>query len=127
MNDDDRLDLSALRRARAPERELWPQIEARLKPRRSRWAQAQFALAASLVAALAAVFTFALPRAPADEEAFAAVRDDSSRAIVEANIGLVRDAERELQAALRQHPESDSLRALLARTQSRQRELSALL
>lgn len=128
---DDRIEgLAGLRRERAPERDLWPQIEARLKPRESRrWALAQLALAASLVAGLAASFTAALPPigAPETDVAMDRVADAPSRAIVKANLGIVRQAERQLQAALQQNPESESLRALLASTQNRQRELSALL
>lgn len=136
IEDDDRIDgLAQLRRTRAPERELWPQIEARLAARgRRRWPLAQAALAASLVAALAVSFSLGLPpggariSAPETEVAAASpVRDAPSRAIVKANLGIVRQAERQLQAAIVQNPESASLRALLASTQTRQRELSALL
>lgn len=141
MNDDDRMEapiegLNRLARARAPERDLWPGISARLKRRRSRYGLVQFALAASLVAGLGAVFTATLQEAgiapdasaPGAFEPRAALEQgDHSRAIVEANLSLVRQAERQLRRALEQNPDSPTLRSLLASTEQRQRSLSALL
>jgi len=143
--DDDRMEgpvegLDRLARSRAPSRDLWPGIESRLHPRRSRYALAQFALAASLVAGLAAVFTVTLrdvgnglPTYAADDvgrhshAAGSMPLGDDSRAIVAANLSLVRQAERQLKQALRQNPESPTLRSLLASTENRQRALSAML
>lgn len=125
--------LERLPRRRSPERDLWPGIEARLAPRRSRrYALVQFALAASLVAGLAAVFTVGLRDAALTASGLEiataprALADDS-RAIVEANLSLVEQAERELHKALKQKPESATLRSLLQSAEHRQRALRAML
>jgi hypothetical protein len=133
--DDDRIEapvpgLERLARARAPGRDLWPGIESRLaRRRRSPWALAPFALAASLVAGLAAVFTLSLgPLGTAPDELAAPLPlSHDSRAIVQANLSIVRQAERELRRALDDNPDSATLRSLLASTENRQRALSALL
>jgi hypothetical protein len=123
--------LERLPRRRAPERDLWPGIEARLKPRRSHYPVMQYALAASLVAGLAAVFATSLREAaiaPVEVAAAAPPQlTDDSRAIVEANLSMVRTAERQLRQALRQDPDSTALRSLLASAQNRQLALRALL
>lgn len=132
--DEDRIEgLDRLARAQAPQRDLWPGINARLAPRRrSRYGLVQFALAASLVAGLAAVFTLSLqpqagPSGSSLELAALPKHDDSSRAIVEANLSIVRQAERQLRQALEQDPNSPTLRSLLASAEDRQRSLRALL
>jgi hypothetical protein len=131
MNEDsDRIEgLERLARAKAPERDLWPGISARLKTRRrSRYGLMQFALAASLVAGLAAVFTLSLQPGVAPgfgDEALPLSHD--TRAIVEANLSIVRHTERQIRQALEQNPDSTTLRSLLASTENRQRALSALL
>jgi hypothetical protein len=134
MNEDaDRIEgLERLARTRKPERDLWPGIHARLKPRRSRYPLAQFALAASLVAGLAVVMTLGLrgttgEPAGAKIAAAAPLADDSSRAIVQANLSIVEQAERQLELALEQNPESASLRSLLQSAETRQRVLRAML
>ena len=125
--------LERLPRRRTPERDLWPDIEARLRPRRSRsYPLLQFALAASLVAALAAVMTLglrdaALGPAGADRASAPLALTDDSRAIVEANLSMVRQAERQLRQALKQDPDSTSLRSLLQSAEHRQRALRAML
>ena len=126
--------LERLPRRRSPERDLWPGIQSRLRPRRSPvrgYPLMQFALAASLVAGLAAVMTLGLRDAGlgptgAGAASTLALTDDS-RAIVEANLAMVRHAERQLQQALQQDPESTSLRSLLQSAEYRQRALSAML
>ena len=133
--------LERLPRRRSPERDLWPGIQSRLRPRRSlavalraavrSYPLMQFALAASLVAGLAAVMTLGLRDAGlgptgAGAASTLALTDDS-RAIVEANLAMVRHAERQLQQALQQDPESTSLRSLLQSAEYRQRALSAML
>lgn len=138
MNEDDDLmeerieGLDRLARTRAPQRDLWPGIQSRLRPRRRRpaYAFAPFALAASLVAGLAAVFTLSLGplgTGPGPLEAAALPLSHDSRAIVEANLSIVRHSERELRRALEKDPDSTTLRSLLASTENRQRALSALL
>ena len=132
MNEDqDRIEgLDRLARSRAPSRDLWPGIAGRLRPRRRPfYPMAQFALAASLVAGLAAVFSLSLrPQGPSGVlDAAALPLSHDSRAIVEANLTMVRQAERQLRQALRQDPDSPTLRTLLASTETRQRELTAML
>lgn len=132
MNEDtDRIEgLERLARTRAPARDLWPGIAARLAPRRRRprYALAQFALAASLVAGLAAVFTLSLqPGGTPDLAGDAMPLSHDTRAIVEANLSIVQHTERQIRQALEQDPDSSTLRSLLASTENRQRALSALL
>ena len=134
MNEDDDLiespvpGLDRLARARAPARDLWPGIAPRLRRRRRpAYPLVQFALAASLVAGLASMFALSLApvAGPVSTEALPLSHD--SRAIVEANLSIVRHAERELRRALEDNPDSPTLRSLLASTENRQRALSALL
>lgn len=135
--------LERLPRRRSPERDLWPGIEARLAPRRraSHYPLLQFALAASLVAGLAAVMALGLrdaALAPAGTAAATAVpaagngpalraQTFDSEAIVQANLSLVEQAERQLRQALQQDPESTTLRSLLRSAEQRQRTLRAML
>ena len=136
-HDEDRIEgLDRLARRRKPARDLWPGIEARIaRPRRSRWALTQFALAASLVAGLAGVFSLQMARVPVAPVQVAAAGDfagvgpleSHSRAIVKANLSIVKSAESQLRQALAQDPDSQSLRALLASTENRGRTLRALL
>lgn len=132
--DEDRLNLlERLPRRRSPERDLWPGIEARLAPRRRRRLGLPLALAASLIAGLAAVLVLSLGGEEAVRVPAALARaeplplGDDSRAIVKANLSLLRHAERELQQALQQDPDSETLRSLLASAEHRQRALSARL
>jgi hypothetical protein len=138
MKGEDRVEgLSQLARRARPQRDLWPGIESRLAPRRrSRWPVLQFALAASLVAGLAGIFSLQLARAPhglpaavAEDTAFASVGTlaPHSRAIVKANLAIVRSAEQQLRHALEQEPDSPGLQSLLASTENRGRALRALL
>lgn len=138
MNEDDDLieapvdGLQRLARSRAPGRDLWPGIQARLAPRRRRapYALVQFALAASLVAGLASLFTVSLGplgTSPGASGVAAMPLSHDSRAIVEANLSIVRHAERQLRRALEDNPDSPALRSLLASAENRQRALSALL
>ena len=128
--DGDRIEgLDRLTRARAPDRDLWPGIASRLRPRRSRYGLAQFALAASLVAGMAAVFTLSLQQEGLEPGALQAALPlgQDSRAIVVANLSIVDDAERQLRQALKKHPDSQPLLSLLESTQHRARDLRALL
>jgi hypothetical protein len=130
--DDDRIEspvpgLDRLARSRAPERDLWPGIAPRLRRRhRPAYPFVQFALAASLVAGLAAMFTLSLGPVAGPVAAPLPLSHDS-RAIVEAHLSIVHQAERELRRALDDDPDSPALRSLLASTENRQRALSALL
>jgi hypothetical protein len=147
MNENhDRIEgLEHLRRERVPQRDLWPGIETRLRPRRRRGA-AWLALVASLLAGLTVVLSLAVrrdvphPGQPEMQAGGTAAQtgdpgsagralplDDDSRAIVKANLALVRQAERQLRQALRNDPDSPALRSLLASTEQHQNHLSKLL
>ena len=125
--------LERLPRRRSPERDLWPQIEARLAPRhRSRWPAMQLALAASLVAGLAVVFTLSLSRAPqpftgGEDVASTLPLPNHSRAIVQANLSMVEHAQRQLRDAIRHEPDSPGLQSMLANAENRERALRAML
>ena len=136
QEDTDRIEgLERLTRARAPSRDLWPGIQARLHARRSPTAALraavrsyplmQFALAASLVVGVAAMFTLSLQQQGIAPGALPLSHD--SRAIVEANLSIVRQSERQLRQALKHDPNSTTLRSLLASTENRQRTLTAML
>ena len=121
--------LDQLARSVAPSRDLWPGIHARLHARRSRYGLMQFALAASLVAGLAAVFALTLRGGALPEvlQTASLPLAHDSRAIVVANLSIVDDAERQLRQALKKHPDSQPLRSLLESTQHQARDLRALL
>ncbi len=138
--DGDRIEgLDQLARSRAPSRDLWPGIEGRLRARRSpttalraavrSYPLMQFALAASLVVGVAAMFTLSLQQQGLAPDALQAALPlgQHSRAIVVANLSIVDDAERQLRQALKKHPDSLPLRSLLESTQHRARDLRALL
>lgn len=122
----------------APQRELWPGIEARIAPRRRLSANGWMGLAAA--ACVTAVIGLALlppPAAVPDAAPFAsaylpATAADlqavpGSRALVKANLQLSRSSEQQIRKALQQDPDSASLRRLLTTTQSRSDELRRML
>lgn len=147
MTDDDRIEgLERIPMRRAPARDLWPGIEARITQPERRRGWLPLALAASVVAGLAGLLTVGVVTRgpggargdalqahldPAETEYLGGTRGlpltTDSRAIVEANLGLMRAAEREVRQALEQDPDSPTLRSLLASTENRQRALRALL
>lgn len=142
-HDDDALpQLRGLRLEQMPERDLWPGIEARMKAgsltrRRSAlqpWMG--YALAASVVAAL----TIGLWRqAPVPQPAPAATMvaqvpaaplgrvHPQQQALLKANLGIVKDAERQLQQALEQDPKSASLQRMLQSVRDQRGVLKARL
>lgn len=139
--DDGRLpQLDQLPMTRMPERDLWPGIEARLTRRRPRiWLP--FALAASLVVAVTAGVwqqsrgpdgAYVQP-APATVAVATATADPArqvfpqQQALLKANLAIVRDAERQLQHALEQDPQSESLQRLLQTMQDRRGALKTRL
>ncbi len=136
----DHEDVTPPRRLRvelAPARDLWPGIEARIVKRRQRRLRPWFgyAAAASLVGAVAlGVWHDAPPPGPAASvpvavsPAAAAGRvQPQQRALLKANLAIVRDAENQLQHALEQDPQSESLRRLLASMQQQRSQLRAQL
>ncbi|MEW6168665.1 MAG: hypothetical protein AB1651_13355 [Pseudomonadota bacterium] len=119
--------LSRLRLEREPERDLWPGIAARLKPRRRRWPG--YALAASIAAAVAVGVWQQTPQAPAPPAVAASAARGAravfpqQEALLRANLAIVGDAENQLQYALEQDPQSASLRRLLASMQEQRSDL----
>lgn len=136
--------LQAYRLDRAPERDLWPGISARLPQRRRRtWDYVRYAAAASLLLVVGAALVLRLQQAgpaplPAAEVALAAPAaatagfgsapvQNEDRALVRANLQIVDSAEQQLRHALEQDPGSESLKRLLDATQSQRRDLRRLL
>lgn len=148
-------DLQLLRAPRAPQRDLWPGIEARIAPRarRSRWQQPMWLAAAGFagVALLTATLLSQRPhrsiesppgglRAPAavvaatlpTQEATiqqVAVRPvhPESRALVRANLKLVNNAEVQLRKAMQSDPDAAYLRNLLATARQQKQSLQVAL
>lgn len=119
-----------------PPRDLWPQIAARLPPRRReerRYTLLRFAIAAVLVAAIALPLLrrepppSAAPSAPIGTAAMALDAAPGSRALVKANLQLVRDSARQIRRALLQEPDSVALLRLLRTTETQHENLRRLL
>lgn len=126
--------LRQLRQEVAPARDLWPGIQARLRPRRHFAPWISLALAASLVVGLAINVSqqMTAPAGVSQELAMAAQPEAAElhgpqRALVKANLKIVSDAERQLLDALKQHPDSQSLKRLLDSNQRQRRDLRRLL
>lgn len=124
--------LSRLRQDSAPARDLWPGIRPRLRPRRRYAPWIGMALAASLVMGLAlnvrqqgmnpdAAVDLALARAGVPHQ-----RSDH-RALLKANLKIVDDAQNQLLHALKDQPDSRSLKRLLQSTHQQRRQLRQLL
>lgn len=142
--------LAALKCELAPQRDLWPGIESRIRARRARawraplWAGALLAASVALVLGLSIrreTSNAAVPlRASAEFAAIAASgpRDPAlvsvaqrplhpeTRALVRANIKLVNDAEQQVKRALVQDPDAAYLKSLLASARKQQVQLAAL-
>jgi hypothetical protein len=134
--------LSGLRLDREPERDLWPGIAARLPARRPVWiARVSYAAAAVLVMGVSMHLLFnvapqrggpvATPLAAATV-AMAPARaplhvQNGNRALVQANLKIVDDAEKQLEQALRHAPDSEPLKRLLDATREQRRGLRQLL
>ncbi|MEQ1438705.1 hypothetical protein AAG565_05015 [Fontimonas sp. SYSU GA230001] len=133
--------LHGLRRERFPERDLWPDIAARIGTRRRRSVRpwAGFALAASVVAALSVGLWRNAPGPQAGPAAATAMSVSSAsaarpgrvhpqqQALLKANLRIVQHAERELERALEQDPESESLQRLLQTVRDQRGALKARL
>ena len=128
--------LRGLRQDVLPQRDLWPGIQSRLKPvpskvegPRRHWAPwVSTALAASLVFGLALNVRQVTPVAEQVAQPVAALSlAGHERALVKANLKIVNDAEKQLLDALKQHPDSRSLKRLLDSNQRQRRELRKLL
>ena len=114
-------ELRGLRLDQAPQRDLWPGIEARIAPRRrAAWRPwLGYAMAASVVGA---VTVGLLREAPPPRVATVA-----ERPVVAGQVAIVRDAENQLRNALEQDPESESLRRLLESMQQQRGQLGSRL
>lgn len=127
--------LRQLRREVAPTRDLWPDIESRLRRRRHPAPWISLALAASLVIGLAVSVRQQGLVVPEGTVAVALAAPQSARlelegpnrALVKANLKIVSDAEKQLRDALKQSPDSQSLKRLLDSTQRQRRDLRRLL
>ncbi|WP_020650890.1 hypothetical protein [Solimonas variicoloris] len=121
----------------APQRELWPGIEARIAPRRRLSANGWMGLAAAACVTAVIGLTLLPPPAPPDAASATRVAGPAtaadlravpgSRALVKANLQLSRSSEQQIRKALQQDPDSESLRRLLTTTQSRSDELRRML
>lgn len=114
-----------------PQRDLWPDIAARIAPRRRRAANGWFGLAAAACLALAVGLSL-LPQAqlpstvPAPLLAPHAAANDS-RALIKANLQITRSSQQQIRKALEQDPDSAALQRLLQTTEDRGEELHRLL
>lgn len=126
-------ELRSLRLDRAPQRDLWPGIEARIAPRRrTAWRPwLGYAMAASVVGAITVGL---LREAPpprvatlAERPAVAGQVSPQQQALLKANLAIVKDAENQLRHALEQDPESESLRRLLGSMQQQRGQLGSRL
>jgi hypothetical protein len=129
---------------RAPERDLWPGIEARLVRRGFSWRQAMpYAAAAVIVIGMSVHLLFGVsvqsPSLPtsvplaqvasaAPSTFLAPMREhEPNRVLVKANLKIVDDAERQLENALRSAPDADYLKRLVESTREQRRDLRRLL
>ena len=132
--------LERLQMQRAPERDLWPGIASRLRPR-GRFAPPQWlAAAACAVLALSVMLQSGL-QTPAEPEAQAALPYATSaqpalarapmrsemRGLVRANLHVVEGAEKQIRQAMAYDPDSAMLARLLARSREQRRDLRQLL
>ena len=130
--------LAGLRVDAEPQRDLWPDIAARIAPPRRRMsANAWMSMAAA--ACVASVIGLSLLKplpapAPAHEALGTAALSapdlravPGSRALVKANLQLSRNSEAQIRKALQQDPDSQSLRRLLSTTEDRSDELRRML
>ncbi len=149
-------DIELLRAPRPPQRDLWPEIEARLAPRtrRRRWQQPMWLAAAGFagvalvtatilsqrphrpvgteVATLHAppeVLAATLPTQDASIQPAAIVRpiQPESRALVRVNLKLVKHAESQLRKAMQSDPDDAYLKSLLATAHQQKKSLQVAL
>ncbi|TJY65228.1 hypothetical protein E4T66_03130 [Sinimarinibacterium sp. CAU 1509] len=120
-----RLDL-----AQAPERDLWLTIAPRLRRRRSLGDWLGYAAAAGFAGIMAAGIWLQRPATeavstatPAVVARVAGVVAPQEKALLKANLAIVKDAERQLRYALDSDPESASLQRLLASVREQRSEL----
>lgn len=123
-------ELRGLRLDREPERDLWPGVERRIAPRR-RTPWLGYALAASIVAAVVVgTWRESPPQVPttvAVQARTAGQVAPQQQALLKANLAIVKDAENQLQHALEQDPDSESLRRLQESMQQRRGQLKSRL
>lgn len=146
--------LPALRRDYMPDRDLWPEIEARLRAQRWRRLRGPLATAAALAASLVLGLGLQVlrtsgeptpPHAPlrASAEVVAAMQESAperslrpvslaavapeTRALVRANLKIVNSAEAQLKRALASDPDSAYLERLLLAAQQQKQDLRTVL
>lgn len=138
--------LQQLPMSRAPQHDLWPAIEAQLRPRRRNWS-VPLAMAASVLLTFGVVAGLLLQNgaplpgagageAPAMTHAFidggnarllALPKDRIDTAMIKANLQIAQIAERQLLDALDQDPDARGLQDLLNSTRQQQASLRAML
>ena len=140
--------LRQLQMRRAPSHDLWPGIQAQLRPRRRQQWAVPLAMAASVLLTVGLAFNsqllelpFGADSQPASEIRLAAVNatalptpptenlqlSSTDMALVKANLQITQIAERQLLAALESQPRAEHLHSLLESTRSRQQQLRILL
>lgn len=123
----------------APERDLWPAIEARIAQQRARRRQRwRYAIAATALVSVAGVISVATRQQTRTDEAVAAppamrfaatrsLRQPENRALVRANLKMVANAQAQLRQALNTDSEKAYLQRLLYSAEQQQRELHRML
>jgi hypothetical protein len=119
--------LERLRRERPPQNDLWPGIEARLKPRRNYAPWVGLAIAASLMLTVVVPLRMQTGPVPGSAAASTDAGQSQQARYFAAQLKVVYGAEAELLRALKQQPDSAGLHRLLESTRQRQRELHRLI
>lgn len=121
--------LRGLQLAQAPQRDLWPDIEPRLRRRRSMGEWLGYAAAAGFAGIMAAGVWLqqpvneAVPVVVPPTTRVAGIVAPQQKALLKANLAIVKDAENQLRYALASDPQSPSLQRLLASVQQQRSEL----
>lgn len=141
--------LAGLKQDRAPQRDLWPGIDARVRAQRVRRQRTPWLAAVGIAASLLMVLSASVGlqglrasrqplHAPASLPVAAAPSDNGllpasnrmhpeTRALVKANLKIVDSAENELKRAIAADPEGEYLKSLLNSTRQQKEQLHVVL
>ena len=141
--------LAALKRDSAPQRDLWPGIESRIRAQQVRRQRTPWLVAVGVAASLLMVLSASVGleglrgthqplHAPANLPVAAAAIDNSllpatnrmhpeTRALVKANLKIVDSAENELKRAIAADPDGEYLKSLLNSTRQQKEQLHVVL